>query len=301
MFPIASGLCDAASRGVIKATSVHRLTLVAAGFFCALPTYVIWLTIEGVPTVQPVFWILIAAHVPLLALANVLTVEAHRASPLTLTVPYLSLTPAMLLVTSPLMGGGRPTVAGGVGVLVIAVGIYILNLKSERRNLWEPFRLVWRELGSRLMLIVAMIFALTANLDYLALRSANAPFYLVVDHGASGAVTAFVILWYLGRKSVTARQVSPIGSWRILWLYGTVIAVSVVTHMLAFQWIPSVPYVIAAKRSGAILFTVSLGIYMSVAIGRPGFERERESLRYRLPGVGLMIIGMIVVILWGKE
>lgn len=157
--PLLSGIADASARGVIKLTKVHRLTLIAAGYLFALPFYLVWLVLEGAPRVYPIFWLAVGFHIPLLLLANIMTVEAHRSSPLILTAPYLSLTPAFLLITAPLMGGGSPTWLGGAGVLVITFGLYILNSQNGYGGWLKPFKNLAKERGSRLMLAVAFIFA----------------------------------------------------------------------------------------------------------------------------------------------
>ncbi len=299
--PLLSGLADAFSRGVIKLTSVHKFILVAAGYLFAMPFYLVWLAIEGVPEVRPAFWWVIAGHVPLLALAQVLTVEAHRSSPLILTAPYLSLTQAYLLVTAPIMGGGWPTIWGALGVLVITFGIYALNTKDNQVGFLAPFKQLGAERGSRLMFMVGAIFAITANFDYLGFENASAPFYLLVDHGLASVVCVSLALGYLAHGRATWKELNPTGSWRPLMVYGGTIAISVIPHMLAFIWIPVVPYVIAGKRAGTILFTVGIGLAIAV-MARFGsrYASEREDLKWRILGVLLMVVGMLMIIFWGK-
>jgi len=298
--PLLSGIADASARGVIKLTKVHRLTLIAAGYLFALPFYSVWLFLEGVPQIYPVFWLVIGFHVPLLLWANILTVEAHRSSPLILTAPYLSLTPAFLLVTAPLMGGGNPTWLGGAGVLIITIGLYILNSQNGYGGWFEPFKNLARERGSRLMLVVALIYAFTANLDLIALRASNEAFYLLVDHGFVGAFSLILLLIYLWLGRASKKETSPRGSWKALMLYGIAGATASIPQMLALRWIPVVPYVIVSKRAGTILFSVLLGFIFAFILKRPDFQSEKEDLWHRVFGVSLMIIGMVVIILYGK-
>lgn len=295
-----SGIADASARGVIKLTKVHRLTLIAAGYLFALPFYAVWLILEGAPQIHPLFWLAIGFHVPLLLLANLLTVEAHRSSPLILTAPYLSLTPAFLLITAPLMGGGNPTWLGGAGVFVITFGLYILNSQNGYGGLLEPFKNFARERGSRLMFFVAIIYAFTANLDFVALKSSSAAFYLLVDHGLVGVLSLILVFIYLGSGKASTQETTPKGSWPALTLYGVAAAASAIPQMLALRWIPVVPYVIASKRAGTIFFTVLLGFIFAFVLRRPDFQKEKENLWHRIFGVLLMVLGMIIIILYGK-
>ena len=83
------------------------------------------------------------------------------------------------------------------------------------------------------------------------------------------------------------------------YLYGVAAAVSAIPQMLALHWIPVVPYVIVSKRAGTILFSVLLGFIFAFIVKRPDFQKEKENLWHRVFGVLLMIIGMVVIILYG--
>src|SRR3989344_5424398 len=287
--PIVSGLADGLYRGAIKISQVHRFLLLAGSYLFALPFYLPLLVAEGVPVIKPAFWLVLAAHVPLLLIAQILTVEAHRISPLALTAPYLSLTTVWLLVTSPLMRSGTPSFLGGGGVIAVTLGLYFLNIREGQQSLLDPFRQLRRERGSVLMLIVSLIFAITANLDYLAFKNANASFYLVVDHGIVGVICGLLALGYWSFGRIAEKELKPYRWWSLP-LCGFVIAASVVPHMLAFWWIPFVPYVIAGKRAGVVFFSVAIGIAISLMPRFGGrYVEERANLNWRLPGVALII------------
>ena len=299
--PLLSGMCDASRRIVIKSTKIHNFTLVSCGFMLALPYYFIWLLLEGMPEVKSAFWIAIVFHVPLLLIANVLMVEAHRASPLILTAPYLAFTPAFLLITSPIMKAGTPTWLGVLGVLILTIGLYTINTQEGQIGLLAPFKQLVKEKGSWLMLLVAAIFSITANLDLIAFRNANAPFYLLVDHGLCSVLMAVILIIYYFKSLPNERSVySPIYAKKVLFFYGLIVAMEVILHLLAFRWIPIVPYVISGKRAGSILLTVGLGFILGIILKHKDYQDERQNLKYRIPGTLLMIIGMIIIICWGK-
>lgn len=302
VLPLASGFADAGVRGIIKLTKTHRLILTGFGYLWALPYYLIWLYVAGIPEIKPGFWWVIIAIAPLWAFAVILMTEAHRASPLLLTAPYLSLTSAFLLVTSPIMGAGTPTLLGGLGVLVLTVGIYVLNLKAGQASFLDPFKELKRERGAWLMLWVSVIASITSNLDYLGVTRANVPFYAFAAQGLMGLLSLTAALVYLRLGWAKEEELSPQGSWKPLSLYGAMTAASVIPQYLAFYWIPNVPYVIAGKRAGTILFSAALGIILAgMSRFRGKHERERENLHWRIPGTLLMIAGMTIIILWGRN
>ena len=56
---------------------------------------------------------------------------AIQLAPLSVTVPYLSFTPAMLLCTAYLMIGEQPSWCGLVGVMIVTAGGYLLAFSSS--------------------------------------------------------------------------------------------------------------------------------------------------------------------------
>lgn len=315
LLTLISGAADAANRVVIKVTHVSSYTLLGFGYLFAQPYYLAWLFFSGIPEVRPEFWWAVQRHVPLFALASILTVEAHRRGPLILTATYLTFTPAFMLFTSPWMGGGSPNAIGAIAVLGLVVGAYVLHTKElqegvnlrpdQRRDLLAPFRELARERGSLLMLAVSFIFAFTANLDYIAFRAASIPFYLAVDHGAVSAICFLLALiyWALGRREIdpktgAGRTFSPAGSWGAFALWGVFAGFSTIPNYIALYQIEVVPYAFAGKRMGTILFSVLYGIVLG-SFAR--FADERKHIRWRLAGVGIMVASMLAIMLWGKD
>ena len=59
--------------------------------------------------------------------SSLLFQRALQLSPVSLSVPYLAFTPALLLVTSYFMLGEQPDLNGVVGVIIMTAGAYGLN------------------------------------------------------------------------------------------------------------------------------------------------------------------------------
>jgi drug/metabolite transporter (DMT)-like permease len=66
--------------------------------------------------------------------SSLLFQRALSISPVSLTVPYLSFTPAVLLITSYFMLGEVPEAAGVLGVVIMTAGAYGLNTAGARRE-----------------------------------------------------------------------------------------------------------------------------------------------------------------------
>lgn len=307
--PVISGIADTASRSAIKLTNIHRLTLVAGGFFFALPYYLIWLLITGLPQINPKFWVVMAIEVPLLTIANIMIVEAHRRSPLMVTIPLQAFLPILLLVTTPLMGlllypspltVGWPSILGAVGVLIATIGLYFLNYQKNQKGLLAPFKQLTADPGLRFICGVLLFFSITANLDLLGFSYSNAPFFLLVVHGLTGLTALLTLFIYVWLGKMTENKTFSPRVIKTLALYGFFIALSVIPHILAFKWIVFVPYVITGKRIGMVISAVIVALFLAAWKKFKGkYADERENLSYRLAGIVLMLAGMITVILFG--
>jgi drug/metabolite transporter (DMT)-like permease len=218
---------------------------------------------------------------PLEIVALFLYVKALKLSPLSLTVPFLSLTPLFLLVIPSIMLGERISTGGGIGVALIASGSYLLNLKSLRNGLLEPFRAIFRERGSLFMIVVALIYSITSTLGKQAI-TASSPFMFAAFYFPLMALAITPIALWNSRGSAWMPAL------RAAALPGLCCAVEIVTHMVAVS-LTNVAYMIAVKRTSLL---------MGVLYGH--FMFREEGLKERLLGAILMVTGVALILTVGK-
>lgn len=236
---------------------------------------------EGTWEAPPGFWILALSSGALNAFAQVLYMHAVRRSPLSLTIPYLSFTPVLLLFSAWLALGERPSPFGALGICLVALGAYLLNAPARISPL-APLRAIYREKGSLMMLAVAAIWAVTSTIDKLALASGRLFLYGATVLGVISALTAS---WALTRSP---REVVRGGALRPLMLLAALIALgALVVQYHAYEHL-LVSYVITTKRAGMII---------SVAIGFVFYGEK--GLVHRLPGALLMVSGVVLVAVMG--
>jgi len=130
--------------------------------------FVIFLFIP-IPELDKEFYVAFFLSLPLEILSIVLYIKALRISPLSLTLPFLSLTPVFLIFVSYIILGERVSLWGGMGILLIASGSYTLNISKIKEGIFEPLRAITREKGSVLMIAVALIYSLTSSLGKMAI------------------------------------------------------------------------------------------------------------------------------------
>lgn len=227
------------------------------------------------------FWPALVVGAGLNILAALLYMEAIRASDLSLSVPLVTFTPLFLLVTSPLLLREIPDLSGIFGVLLIVSGAYLLNIAKLHDGPAAPLRALFKERGARLMLLVALIWSLTANIDKIGLQNSSPLLWATAINAAIALGMLPLVLLRLRRP-----QVSRQWPWRWLLLVGLCGGLTTLCQMLAIS-LTQVPYVIAVKRL-SILFTTLYGLLLL----------REKGLRERLTGTLVMLAGVIVLALF---
>ncbi len=240
------------------------------------------LLMEPWPQLPAGFWRWTGLLLPLEILAMLLYMRAIRDSPLGLTLPYLAFTPVINTLTGYLLLGERVSSIGFAGISLVVAGAWLLNLEHARtaeRHAWlAPFSAIIRETGSRLMLMVAVLYSLTSVMGKGALQYVSPSFFGPFYFFLLGSVT--LVLFSIREPAVV----------RVLWrrpgcnlLLGAAMAMMVITHFLAIERI-EVAYMIAVKRT-SLLFGILYGALLF------GESRLPEHL---LAGV-LMVTGVILI------
>ncbi len=270
-------------RDVSSKKSLKNVDEYSAGwahrFFASLFLLPILLFV-GIPAIGGEFWIVLLVGVSMNIVATILYMRALKYSDISLSVPIASFTPLFLLVTSPFMVGEFPALLGLVGILLIVAGSYMLNIRERHKGYAAPLKALFREQGPRLMLLVAVIWAVTSNIDKIGLRSSSPVFWAISVSALSSIVLAALMLHKnggrIGQVRTNIRALVPIGFFSALMLVFQTTAMSLTL----------VSYVISIKRTSSA---------MSVAMGH--FIFGEKNVRERLIGTLVMIAGAILIAL----
>ncbi len=228
------------------------------------------------------FWMALCVGGSLNVLATLLYIEAIKSSDLSITLPLLSFTPVFLLVTSPLLVSEYVSMVGGLGVVAIFAGAYILNVSEIKSGYLKPVYALLRERGPRLMLGVAAIWSVAANMDKIGVQETN-PFFWCVS--IQSFITFFLTLYIFWKRPYAFTDISGNYGHSILVLIGLSSALGLISQMLAIN-IGLVPYVISIKRT-SILFGVIFG----------GVFFREQKIAPRLMGALIMIAGIFLITL----
>ena len=179
---LGAALGDSGADVVTKRSFSHLppYGMALARLFAAVPFLGLAALFLRVPPLTPTFWLIVAAMLPLEVTAMLLYMRALKVCHLSLCIPFLAFTPVFLILTGWLVLGEGLSPWGVGGTLMIAAGSYLLGLgvgTAGRVGFFAPLRALAREMGARLMLIVAAIYSCTAALFKLAILHSDPVFF----------------------------------------------------------------------------------------------------------------------------
>ena len=213
--------------------------------------------------------------------ALILYMKAIKRSPLSLTLPFLALTPVFMIFTSYLILGEKVDKYGIVGILFVAIGAYLLNVTTTKKGILEPFRAIRCERGSLYMILVAFIYSITSNLGKMAILHSS-PLFFSATYLPMLAIASFpALMWKNQRRPKNV--LSHVGMFSLI---GLAVALSTTAHFLAVNLI-EVSYVISVKRT-SLLFGIVYGALWF----------KEKNITERLIGGIVMIIGVVIITLF---
>ena len=284
LFSLISAFCLATADALTKKHFSH-LSSYEMGLIRLLAV-VPWLlaAIFFVPWVKPdtVFFISLALALPLEVLAFLCYMRSIKVSPLSLSLPFLAFTPIFIILTGWLILGESVTRPGLAGIVLIVSGAYCLNLSRISSGLLAPFKSILTEEGSRLMLLVAALYSVTATLGKLSIVHSN-PYTFGITYQLAFTVLIALCLPFMPRVSFKSLGHRPL----MALLLGAVVFLSQLSHWIAISQTQAA-YMIALKRT-SILFAVLYGAWLF----------KEEHVRARLVGATIMLGGVVCIAAFG--
>lgn len=267
----------------VLARRVRPMPLVIFLTFGQLPLFATWLVVDGRLTIMPGYGWPAASSVALNALANLLFVRAVQRSPLSLTVPLLSLTPVFTALMGLLILGEVPTLRQACGILLVVFGAFSLHAdgvgRGQLRRTWQAFT---NEHGSVLMTGVALLWSITAPLDKLATARSSVALHALVLNG--GIALGLLLVLAATRRLPELRLAK--GQFGLLLGAIACGTAALGFQLLAFQWL-LVALVSVIKRV--------IGLLAALVLGQLVFA-EPLTLP-KLWSIGPMTVGIVLILL----
>jgi drug/metabolite transporter (DMT)-like permease len=210
-----------------------------------------------------------------------LYLKALQTSDISTSIPFITLTPLFMLISSPVMIGEFPNTAGLFGIVLIVAGTWLINYSKSNKNIFTPFKSLIVNKGSRYMLIVAFLWSITANIDKIGVQESSPVFWAFSKDAFLMLLFILLMIW---KSEKPFQQIKK--EYKYLTLIGILRAGSALTQMIAIQFI-LVSYVIAIKRSSA-LFVILWGYF---------FLNEKENIKTKLFGILIILAGLALIVL----
>lgn len=224
----------------------------AIPFVWGSPFFAVTVLLTGIPELAPGFWGVLAMLAPLIAVAFRCQSEAILRSPISLTMPFLTFTPALVILTGFLVLGEVVPPRGAAGIFAIVIGGYIMNLSPSTRSWLDPFRAILTEPGTRYMLAAATLYGLGAVLGK-KLILLSTPTFAAAAFWIATAVAMVTFAGLTGRLSPAKLFQKP-GPALAAGLLGFT---ELLCHMTAIS-LTVAAYMVAVKRLNG-LFSVLIG------------------------------------------
>ncbi|MEK6948780.1 MAG: EamA family transporter [Nanoarchaeota archaeon] len=259
---------------------LDNYVLILSRFLYGAPFVLLLLFFIPMPKIEMGFWLALIAMLPFEILAWVLYIKAIKSSQISLVLPFLSFTPAFLVIISFLILGELPSLMGLFGIFLVVAGAYVLNLKNLNGSILEPVKSILREKGALYMLIVAFLFSITSSLSKILVQKSS-PLFSSAAYLSAMALSFLAISFFASRKNMGQLKTGFKG----LLPVGIFYAIMVIFHNLAIT-LTIVPYMMSIKRTSSIF---------SVLYGH--FWFKDENIKMRGFGALIMLMGAVLIIL----
>jgi drug/metabolite transporter (DMT)-like permease len=246
------------------------------------PFFVVWHVAQGgaPPTAQ--YWLPGLISTVINVAANLAFIEAVRRSPLSLTIPLLSLTPVFTSLLAIPMLGEIPAPRQWMGIGLVVVGAFWLNLGRDAPSLSGAWQAFLREPGSRLMVSVALMWSFAMPLDKMAVGASSPSF-----HGIVLSIGVALALIILAVARGTTGEFRDLRHRPGLLLAGILINVGALALQLMAIKVVWVGFVETMKRG--------IGSFLALVWGKVIFDEPLEPQRF--VAVALMGVGVALILL----
>jgi len=279
---------DAVAKKTLSHIDLRSLTLIRLGFAGLLMSpLLIDIQLTNHP---PEFWAWLAISVPAEIIAMLLYMKAIRDYSLSLTVPYLAFTPMFVIITGWLVLGESISLNGASGILLIVFGAWLLNIPETEsssvsatnagprvfmNNILDPFKNIFRNPGSRYMLIAAFIYSITAStskaaMGYMGSQQFGAFYFACIGIAA---------LLLFGRRSMATIKQNFLPALAV----AALMAIMVFLHFKAMELVEAA-YMVSVKRT-SLLFGIIFGVLLF----------KEKHLGMHLFAAAMMLCGVFVI------
>jgi uncharacterized membrane protein len=219
--------------------------------------YLPWLLLSPnpIPNIGQDFWWSLLADAALSTIGGILYIRALRFGDISLTIPLMGFSPLFLVLTSPFILNEFPSQIQLTGIFLICIGAYVLNLNLKEKNYLAPLKSLINTQSSRLMLIVAFLWALTTSFDKIGAKNSSPLFFSASLYFCTALMSLPIVIVYspnwLSKLKVNLAK---------LMLLGGIKAIDMWCHVMAIA--STVAANSVAVKQSSLLMSVGYGYFL---------------------------------------
>ncbi|MEM8929589.1 MAG: DMT family transporter [Acidobacteriota bacterium] len=265
----------------LLARSLDPVPMVFLLGVASTPIFAVLVAVDGWPAISDGYWWPALGSTVLNLVGHVAFVQAVRISPLSVTVPLLSLTPVFTALLAIPILGEWPGRLGALGVGLVVVGAFWLHAgANDEPRRWS--RLL-REPGAWLMIGTAFAWSLSIPLDKLAVQSSAPTFHGLI---LTAGITLGAGVWLLpGRRILDLWNRPVIGDVRVF-----VTTLLLCTAALIFQLLALTATLASVVETGKR----GIANLMALLFGRFVFDEPLDVTKWGAASV--MAIGVALIV-----
>lgn len=225
------------------------------------------------------------AVLPFEMCAIILYYKALKLTDISLSVPFLALTPVFAILTAGLILGERISPFGMVGIVLITIGVYSLNIKEARQGFIRPVRAIFLNKGSLYMALVALLYSVTSTVSKKAMLFSSPESIPFIYNTSISLAMLPIILYRVRSRALRVNIMKDRKSALAFLAIGALSALSSICYFKSVS-LASVAYAISIKR---------LSLLMSVGYGWL-FFKERD-IKIRFISTFCMFMGVFLILI----
>ncbi|MEM7352128.1 MAG: EamA family transporter [Acidobacteriota bacterium] len=247
-----------------------------------VPLFFLWVLVDGRWTIGTGYWLPGLICIAINLGANLAYMRSVKLSPMSATLPLLSLTPVFASLAAIPLLAEIPRAAQAAGISIVVLGALVLNAEPESGGFGGLWRGLLSEKGAPWMVATALFWSISPALEKLSMRHAAPSMhaFVMVTGIVCGLGIALAVQGRLGEVGGLGHR-----GYTVLAASAVVSCLALFFQLLAIQMV-QVGLVETTKRG--------IGAAMALLLGRLVFGEELS--RQRMVAVALMVVGVWLVL-----
>ena len=245
--------------------------------FFLVPTVLI----NGIPDLGSNFYLYLGIRLILDLFALSLYFYALRAGDVSLVIPLSTFPVVFSLISSSIINKEFPNWIGVMGIFIIIIGTYLLNLpsKERRRNIHLPFKLLFKDMAARLILLSAFLYGIIYSINKAGIENSSTSFFTY--SAAFGLLIFFTCALLYQNKGDLSKSIQ-VSKFKQFLPLGLLDGVKIFLFMLAVTY-TYVSFADASDNTTAIYSTIFAGLIF------------KEKIKQRIVPIMIMILGVVFI------